>query len=224
MNYISNSQINQLNLQNNMLKQIMQVNMNNFQAEYLRMNYYSNLNHFNSNLYSPGIVIPKTENSMVDDLEKFFSIKHLNKDLNLRKNMDEETGNVPIEFFLNLSKIKSINLTEELIKKLIDKVGSDIIEIVTIEEKTYLRPKYFDQIKDKLKSIEIIEKEINEKIGQKKLQLQQQQNIPINIQPMAFYPVMYYSPMMMPPQQQNMQNPPGYTFPTQKIENNNQNN
>ena len=223
MNYISNNQINQLNMQNNMIKQIMQANMNNFQAEYLRMNFYSNLNHFNSNLYSPGIVIPKTENSMVEDLEKFFSIKHLNKDLNLRKNMDEETGNVPIEFFLNLSKIKSINLTEELIRKLIDKVGSDIIEIVTIEDKTYLRPKYFDNIKDKLKSIENIEKEINEKMGQKKQQQQQQSNLPINMQPMAFYPVMYYGPMMMPPQQ-NIQNPPGYTYPVPKNENNNQNN
>ena len=207
-----------LNMQNNMLKQIMQANMNNFQAEYLRMNFYSNLDHFNSNLYSPGIVIPKTENSMVEDLEKFFSIRHLNRDLNLRKNMDEETGNVPIEFFLNLSKIKSINLTEDLIRKLIDKVGSDIIEIVTIEDKTYLRPKNFDQIKHKLKSIENLEKEINERIGQKKQQQQQP-----NMQPMAFYPVMYYGPMMMPPQQ-NIQNPPGYTYPVPKNENNNQNN
>ena len=57
MNFVANSQINQINMQNNMLNQIMQANyISNCQAEYMRMNYYSNLNHFNSNLYSPGVV------------------------------------------------------------------------------------------------------------------------------------------------------------------------
>ena len=213
-------------MQNNMLNQIMQANyISNCQAEYIRMNYYSNLNHFNSNLYSPGVVIPKTENSIVEDLEKFFSIKHLNRDLNLRKNMDDKTGNVPIEFILNLNKIRSINIDEETICKLIDKIGSDIIEIVKIDEKLYLRPKKFDEIKDKLKSIEDIENENKEKNEQKK---QQQQNMPMNMQPITFYPAqpfIFYGPMMMAPLSQNLKNPPGYTFPIQNnINNDKQNN
>ena len=230
MNLLANNQINQINMQNNMLNQIMQANyMSNCQAEYMRMNYYSNLNNFNSNLYSPGIVIPKTDNSIVEDLEKFFSVKHLNRDLNLRKNMDQETGNVPIEFILNLNKIKSINLNEDIICKMIEKVGSDIIEIIKVKDKLYLRPKKFDEIKDKLKSIEEIEKENSEKVDQKKQQ-QNQQNMAMNMQPMAFYPkqpFMYYAPMMMLPQTQPQtgQNPPGFVFPVQNnINNDNKNN
>ena len=173
-------------------------------------------------------MLPKTENSIVEDLEKFFSVKHLNRDLNLRKNMDENTGNVPIEFILNLNKIRSIKIDEEKICNLIDKIGSDIIEIVKIDDKLYLRPKKFDEIKDKLKSIEDIENENKEKNEQKKQQQQQQQSMRMNMQPIAFYPAqpfIFYGPMMMAPQPQNVQNPPGYTFPNQNnINNDKQNN
>jgi len=226
MGNMPNNPINQINMQNNMYNQFMQASlMSNCQAEIMRMNYYSNLNHLNSNLYSP-VVIPKTEDSIVEDLEAFFSIKNLNRDINLRKNMDEETGNVQIDFILNLNQIRSINLTEDKISKLIDKVGSDKIEKIMIDKKLYIRPKNFEEIKGQLKSIEEIEKELNEKANKKKKQ--QQQNIPMNIQPMGFYPVqpfIYCAPMMIPIQQ-NMQNPPpGLAYPIPiNVNNNNQNN
>ena len=129
--------------------------------------------------------------------------------------MDEITGNVPIEFILNLNKIRSINLNEDKICEMIAKVGSDTIEVIKNEDKIFLRPKNFEEIKDKLKSIEEIEKENSEKNIQKKQQ-KNASNMPMNIQPMAFYPMqpfMYYAPMMMvgpqiPAQPQNVQSSP----------------
>ena len=163
-----NNQINQMNMRNNMINQMMQANiMSNCQAELMRMDYISHLNQYNSNLYSPASV-PATANSIVEDLEKFFSLKNLNRDINLRKNMDENNGNVSIDFILNLPKFRSINLKEEEeINTIIDKVGSDIIEKVMIDDKLYLRPKNFEEIKDKLISIEEIEKKNSEKENKK---------------------------------------------------------
>ena len=119
-------------MQNNMLNYMQANIISNYQAELMRMNYISNIDHLNSNLYSPYISLPYTENSIVELLEKFFSEKNLNKDLNLRKNMDENTGNVPIDFILNLNKIRLLNITEEKLEEIINKIGSDNIEIITI--------------------------------------------------------------------------------------------
>ena len=207
-----------------MYNQILQANMmSNYQAELIRMNYFSNMDYLNTNLYAPELYMPMTENSIVDTLDNFFSIKNLNRDLNLRKNMDEETGNVPIDFILNLNKIRSIQLTEDKISQFIDSVGSDKIEKVIIDNKLYLRPKhYVEEIKDKLISIEEIENKQNEKMNLQKQQQQEgQQNIPMNtmnIQPIPFYPVqpfMYYGQMMMP--MQPAQNGQGNTFPLPNV-------
>ena len=207
LNNIQNNQINQINIQNNIFNPIYQANlMSNFQAEIMRMNYFSNMEYLNSNLYSPNLYMPMTESSAVEMLEKYFSEKNLNKDLNLRKNMDKETGNVPLEFILNLEKIKSINLKEEKISQLINKVGSDRIEIINIDNKLYLRPKNYESIKNELISIE----EIEEKIKQKNInQNYPQQNMQMGMSPMFFYPVqpmMYYNQMVPP--QQNKENQP----------------
>ena len=207
LNNIQNNQINQINIQNNIFNPIYQANlMSNFQAEIMRMNYFSNMEYLNSNLYSPNLYMPMTESSAVEMLEKYFSEKNLNKDLNLRKNMDKETGNVPLEFILNLEKIKSMNLTEEKISQLINKVGSDRIEIINIDNKLYLRPKNYESIKNELISIE----EIEEKIKQKNInQNYPQQNMQMGMSPMFFYPVepmMYYNQMVPP--QQNKENQP----------------
>ena len=207
LNNIQNNQINQINIQNNIFNPIYQANlMSNFQAEIMRMNYFSNMEYLNSNLYSPNLYMPMTESSAVEMLEKYFSEKNLNKDLNLRKNMDKETGNVPLEFILNLEKIKSMNLTEEKISQLINKVGSDRIEIINIDNKLYLRPKNYESIKNELISIE----EIQEKIKQKNInQNYPQQNMQMGMSPMFFYPVqpmMYYNQMVPP--QQNKENQP----------------
>ena len=210
-------------MQNNMLNYMQANIMSNYQAELMRMNYISNMDHLNSNLYSPYISMPYTDNSIVELLEKYFSEKNLNKDLNLRKNMDENTGNVSIDFILNLNKIKTMNLTEDKLKETINKIGSDNIEIISIEDKFYLRPKNYEEIKNRLKSIDEMEKEYKEKINQQK---QKQQNIPMNMQPMAFYPVqpfMYYGQMMIAPQQQNIQNQSGMAFYVQNIINVNTN-
>ena len=201
------NQINQINMYNNMFN-FMQANlMSNYQAELMRMNYISNMEHLNSNLYSPYMSpIPSTDESKVELLEKFFSEKNLNKDLNLRKNLEQDTGNVPIDFILNLNKIRSLNLNEETINELINKIGSDIIEVIKQDDKLYLRRKNFEEIKNKLKSIEDMEKESQQKINK---QEQYQHNIQMNPQPVIFYPIqpiMFFGQMIAPAQQRNIQN------------------
>ena len=212
MNMVNN-QLNQINMQNNMFRQFMQANMNaNFQAEIMRMNMIANMDRYNSNLYYSDIIMPMTQEGVVEVLDDYFSEKNLNRDFNLRKNMNKENGNVEISFILSLNKIRTMNLSEEQLCELIDKIGSDEIEKVVENNKLYLRPKKYEQFKDRLKSIEEIEKEYNEKMNKK--QQQQQQNMPMNMQPMPFMPYQPYQPyiicgqmMMAPPQQQKMKNP-----------------
>jgi hypothetical protein len=180
--------------------------MSNYQAEMLRMNYYANMQNLTSDLYTPDVYVPMTDSSIVDVIEEFFSVKNLNKDLNLRKNMDEETGNVPIEFILNLNKIKSMKLTAEKIDELINKVGSDKIQVINTDNNMFLSPKNYDEIKKELKSIEEIEQ--NYKSKNKNNNQQQQPNMNMGMPPMYYYPMapmMFYNPMMMA-QQQNMKN------------------
>ena len=201
------NQINQIYMYNNMFNYMQANLMSNYQAELMRMNYISNMEHLNSNLYSPYMSpIPSTDESKVELLEKFFSEKNLNKDLNLRKNMEPDTGNVPIDFILNLNKIRSLNLNEETINELINKIGSDIIEVIKQDDKLYLRRKNFEEIKNKLKSIEDMEKESQQKINK---QEQYQHNIQMNPQPVVFYPIqpiMFFGQMIAPAQQRNIQN------------------
>ena len=201
------NQINQIYMYNNMFNYMQANLMSNYQAELMRMNYISNMEHLNSNLYSPYMSpIPSTDESKVELLEKFFSEKNLNKDLNLRKNMEQDTGNIPIDFILNLNKIRSLNLNEETINELINKIGSDIIEVIKQDDKLYLRRKNFEEIKNKLKSIEDMEKESQQKINN---QEQYQHNFQMNPQPVVFYPIqpiMFFGQMMAPAQQRNIQN------------------
>jgi len=216
------NQMNQMKMYNNMLNYMQANLMSNYQAELMRMNYISNMEHLNSNLYSPYIsLIPSTDEGKVELLEKFFSEKNLNKDLNLRKNMDQDSGNVPIDFILNLNKIRSMNLNEETINELINKIGSDIIEIIKQDDKLYLRRRNFEEIKNKLKSVEDMEKEFQQKINK---QEQQQNNIQMNPQPIIFYPVqpvMFFGQMMVPSQQRNMPNQSGNSFPVSNTNNSN---
>lgn len=219
-NNIPNNTINQINIQNNLYYYpSMQANLNlmsNYQAEMWRMNHYTNMENLNNNLNSPQLYMPMTDSSFVEMLEKFFSVKNLNKDVNLRKNMDEETGNVPLEFILSLKKIQSMNMTQERIIQFINDVGSDRIELVDINNTYYLRPKNFEQVKTKLISIE----ELEEKKKQRNNQNVQQQNIQMGVPPMLYYPVpqmMYYNQMMMHAQP-NMGNQ--QVMPNQSQENN----
>ena len=218
------NQINQINMYNNMFNYMQASLMSNYQAELMRMNYISNMEHLNSNLYTPYMSpIPSTDESKVELLEKSFSEKNLNRDLNLRKNMDPDTGDVPIDFILNLNKIHSMNLNEKTINELINKIGSDIIEVIKQGDKLYLRRKNFEEIKNKLKSIEDMEKEFQQKINK---QEQYQHNIQMNPQPIVFFPIqpiMFFGQMMVPSQQRNIQNQPGVAFPVSNSSNNNQN-
>ena len=218
------NQINQINMYNNMFNYMQANLMSNYQAELMRMNYISNMEHLNSNLYTPYMSpIPSTDESKVELLEKSFSEKNLNRDLNLRKNMDPDTGDVPIDFILNLNKIQSMNLNEETINELINKIGSDIIEVIKQGDKLYLRRKNFEEIKNKLKSIKDMEKGFQQKINK---QEQYQHNIQMNPQPIVFFPIqpiMFFGQMMVPSQQRNIQNQQRVAFPVSNSSNNNQN-
>ena len=178
------------------------------------MNYFSGMENLNSNLYSDKLFTPLTDTGTVEMLDKFFSEKNLNRDLNLRKNMDPETGNVPLNFILNLNKMKSLELSQEKISQYIQRVGSDVIELVNINGEYYLKPKNFEEIKKRLISIEQIEEKIRQK---NKNQNIPQQNITMGMPPMYFYPfqpMMYYNQMMVP-SQQNLGNKPVMANQTQ---------
>ena len=213
LNNIHNNQINQINIQNNIFNQYYQANlMSNYQAEMMRMKYFSNMEHLTSNLYFSEFYTPITESGVVGMLDDYLSEKNLNNDLYLRKNMDKETGNVPLDFILNLNKIKSMNFTEEKMIQLINKVGSDFIELINIDDKLYMRPKNYDNIKNNLISIEEIEKKATKQNNINSINNQSfpQQNMPMGMPPMYFFPVqpmMYYNPMMAS-SQQNQGNKP----------------
>ena len=213
LNNIHNNQINQINIQNNIFNQYYQANlMSNYQAEMMRMKYFSNMEHLTSNLYFSEFYTPITESGVVGMLDDYLSEKNLNNDLYLRKNMDKETGNVPLDFILNLNKIKSMNFTEEKMVQLINKVGSDFIELINIDDKLYMRPKNYDNIKNNLISIEEIEKKATKQNNINSINNQSfpQQNMPMGMPPMYFFPVqpmMYYNPMMAS-SQQNQGNKP----------------
>ena len=213
LNNIHNNQINQINIQNNIFNQYYQANlMSNYQAEMMRMKYFSNMEHLTSNLYFSEFYTPITESGVVGMLDDYLSEKNLNNDLYLRKNMDKETGNVPLDFILNLNKIKSMNFTEEKMIQLINKVGSDYIELINIDDKLYMRPKNYDNIKNNLISIEEIEKKATKQNNINSINNQSfpQQNMPMGMPPMYFFPVqpmMYYNPMMAS-SQQNQGNKP----------------
>ena len=213
LNNIHNNQINQINIQNNIFNQYYQANlMSNYQAEMMRMKYFSNMEHLTSNLYFSEFYTPITESGVVGMLDDYLSEKNLNNDLYLRKNMDKETGNVPLDFILNLNKIKSMNFTEEKMIQLINKVGSDFIELINIDDKLYMRPKNYDNIKNNLISIEEIEKKATKQNNINLINNQglPQQNMPMGMPPMYFFPVqpmMYYNPMMAS-SQQNQGNKP----------------
>ena len=215
VNNIPNNRINQINIQNNIYNQFFQANLiSNYQAEMMRMNYFSGMENLNSNLYSDKLFTPLTDTGTVEMLDKFFSEKNLNRDLNLRKNMDPETGNVPLNFILNLNKMKSLELSQEKISQYIQRVGSDVIELVKINGEYYLKPKNFEEIKKRLISIEQIEEKIRQK---NKNQNIPQQNITMGMPPMYFYPfqpMMYYNQMMVP-SQQNLGNKPVMANQTQ---------
>ena len=213
LNNIHNNQINQINIQNNIFNQYYQANlMSNYQAEMMRMKYFSNMEHLTSNLYFSEFYTPITESGVVGMLDDYLSEKNLNNDLYLRKNMDKETGNVPLDFILNLNKIKSMNFTEEKMIQLINKVGSDYIELINIDDKLYMRPKNYDNIKNNLISIEEIEKKATKQNNINLINNQSfpQQNMQMGMPPMYFFPVqpmMYYNPMMAS-SQQNQGNKP----------------
>ena len=213
LNNIHNNQINQINIQNNIFNQYYQANlMSNYQAEMMRMKYFSNMEHLTSNLYFSEFYTPITESGVVGMLDDYLSEKNLNNDLYLRKNMDKETGNVPLDFILNLNKIKSMNFTEEKMVQLINKVGSDFIELINIDDKLYMRPKNYDNIKNNLISIEEIEKKTTKQNNINLINNQSfpQQNMTMGMPPMYFFPVqpmMYYNPMMAS-SQQNQGNKP----------------
>ena len=99
-----------------------------------------------------------------------------------------------------------MKLTAEKIDELINKVGSDKIQVINTDNHMFLSPKNYDEIKKELKSIEEIEQ--NYKSKNKNNNQQQQPNMNMGMPPMYFYPMspmMVYNPMMMAPQQ-NMKN------------------
>ena len=203
MNINMSNHNNNLFLQNLQQRNAEQQRFLNMQAQLMlmNMNYFSYPNQLtaaaNLNPYYQTALnsYPIRDEEILDDLEKLFKIKNLNRDIDLRNNMDEN-GWVDSDVLLSLSKMQRNKLTKEKIINIIDQIGSDFIEMkLTTNNTLLLRNKNFDIEKSNLLSIEAIKEE-----KEKQLQMQQQffnqQKQNMFSQPIPGIPFYHPSPMM----------------------------
>jgi hypothetical protein len=185
--------------------------MNNYQAQMLRMNYLANT-QLNINPYIPYYNFPYRDEDILSLVESYFSKKNLNKNLDMRLQIINDEGLIPIEYIINinLEKINGIKITQEKLCNLIEKIGSDIVGIKTLDYKIYLYPKNYDSFKNTLVSIEELQKIKDEQIKKQQLFMQQQMMIQQSqmqvpfmgnmIHPMNMNMGMYYGPLIWPQQ------------------------
>lgn len=189
--------------------------MNNYQAQLYRINYLANT-QFNINPYIPNYNFPIRDEDILSLVESYFSKKNLNKNLDMRLQIINEEGLIPIEYIIeyNLEKINGIKITQEKLCNLIEKIGSDIVGKKILDNKIYLYPKNYDSYKNSLTSIEDLQKIKDEQIKKQQLFMQQQQmmiqqsqmQIPFMgnmIHPMNMNMGMYYGPFLWNPQNMN---------------------
>ena len=121
--------------------------------------------------------------------------------------MLNDEGLVPIDYILNLIKIKGAIITQEKICEIIEKIGSDIVGKKVLDNNIFLFPKNYNDIKDSLISIEEMKKN-NEQIkkqqqmfAQQQQLLFQQSQIPMPFMASMMTPMnmgMYYGPLIWP--------------------------
>ena len=85
--------------------------MNNYQAQLYRMNYLANT-QLNINPYIPNYNFPIRDEYILSLVEIYFSKKNLNKNLDMRLQIINEEGLIPIEY-INESNIKEYIFEEE---------------------------------------------------------------------------------------------------------------
>ena len=176
--------------------------MNNYQM--FNINYLNS--QLNVNPYIPNYTFLNRDEDILNLIENVFSKKNLNKNLELRLKMLNDEGLVPIDYILNLIKIKGYKKTEEKICEIIEKIGSDIVGKKILENKIFLYPKNYNDIKDSLLSIEEMKKndeqiKMQQFIAQQQLFMQSQMQM--NFMNSMMHPMnmgMYYGPLIWPQQ------------------------
>ena len=127
----------------------------------------------NINPFTPEVDFPVLDDDILHLLEYYVSIKNLNMDLHLRKDMKED-GWIPAKSFLALKKLINMKVTEDKIVEVITNNGSDKVEVIKKDDGVFLRNKNFDEEKGSLDSIEIVKE--NKENSIKKFNEQQAQN------------------------------------------------
>jgi len=148
--------------------------MNNYHNQLLNMNLYSNT-QLNINPYVSNYTFPIRDEDILSLVENYFSKKYLNNNLELRLKMLNNEGLVPIEFILELNKLKGINITSEKLCNIIEKIGSDQVGKKEIDNRIFLYPKNYLIFKDSLLSIDEMKKKKDELIKNQQQFLAQQQ-------------------------------------------------
>ena len=179
--------------------------MNNYHAQMLNMNYLNP--QLNVNPYIPNYTFLNRDEDILNLIESFFSKKYLNKHLDIRTLMLNDEGLVPIDYILNLIKIKGAIITQEKICEIIEKIGSDIVGKKVLDNNIFLFPKNYNDIKDSLISIEEMKKN-NEQIKKQQQMFAQQQQLlfqqsqmPMPFMASMMTPMnmgMYYGPLIWP--------------------------
>ena len=172
--------------------------MNNYHNQMLNMNLYGNP-QLNLNPYIPNYNIQIRDEDILLLVEQYFSKKNLNNFLELRIEMLKNNGLVPIEFILELNKLKGINVSSEKLCNIIEKIGSDKVGKKEIENRIFLYPKNYESFKDSLLSIDEIKQKKEEIIKNQQQFLAQQQML--FQQSQMHIPFM---PSMMPPMNMGM--------------------
>ncbi len=183
--------------------------MNVYQNQMFNMNLYANP-QLNINPYIPNYNFIRDEDILLF-VEKYFSKKFLNYSLDLRLQMLNNEGLVPIEFILELNKLKGINVSSEKLCNIIERIGSDEVGIKEIDNRIFLYPKKYESLKDSLLPIDEIKKKKDEIIKnqqqflvhQQMLFQQSQMHVPFmpSMMPPPMNIGMYYNTPFIWPQQ-----------------------
>jgi len=183
----------------------------------IQQNYGSNNEYYNQNmqkhLEEDNSTDPDTR--ICNTLNYYFSIENLNQNYHIRSLLDNQ-GFVLAEEIMNFNKMKNNAVTLEKIQEILKKFDTTIDQVV-IDKKLYLRNKNWDNIKDKLVSIESIKQDKSNKNKTKYVNYQNNYFIQFNpyqmgnpyqqqqIDPMMIPQTMMNNPMMMNLQQQQYQ-------------------
>jgi hypothetical protein len=96
------------------------------------------------------------DQSLLESLEYYFSEDNLNKDFYIRSKFDED-GYLEVNEIIGFNKMKSKSISAEKIGEVLQNCRSNVIEAKTTNGLLFIRNKLWDEFKDKLIPLEILQ-------------------------------------------------------------------